>query len=68
MMDDDNNAPTFTMSRQVRAARKAMGESRWLELNQEWEEVIPAAVVKSRNEAAWTRALEIAARHGVRDQ
>lgn len=29
--------PTFTLDRQITAARASMGEARWAELNREWQ-------------------------------
>lgn len=29
--------PTFTLDRQIAAARASMGEARWAELNREWQ-------------------------------
>lgn len=31
-----NWAPTYTLDRKIAAARKAMGEARWQQLNEEW--------------------------------
>lgn len=33
----NTNAPTFTLNRQIAQARKEMGETRWAELNREFE-------------------------------
>lgn len=41
--------PTYTLDRQIAAARAEMGEQRWAELNAEWE-IEPPQVLKERRQ------------------
>ena len=52
-------------NRAIAAAHYAsLSAERRAELNQEWNEVVPPEVIKARNDAAWQRALALAAKHG----
>ena len=56
-VDAPECAPSYSLDGGVNRARLEMGEARWAELNQEWNEVVPPEVIKARNEAAWQRAI-----------